>query len=156
MFSLDGVLLKPAEPLREARPPKPGGFFFASKIRFPRSLYLPRVQLIKKLTSAIFAAHNQFMMQFLPLLALSGAVLIALGLSLYACRRVAINEKALVELDWETLANLTGEVGSIKRSLQKTNSRISGMSSGDPMQSIQELQKLQIVTNEPAQLKRGG
>lgn len=90
------------------------------------------------------------------LYALCGAVLIALGMSLYACRRVAINEKALVELDWETLANLTGEVGSIKRSLQKTNSRISGMSSADPMQSIQELQKLQLVTNEPAQLKRGG
>ncbi len=95
-------------------------------------------------------------MSFYALLALSGAVLIALGLSLYACRRVVINEKALVELDWETLANLTGEVGSIKRSLQKTNSRISGMSSADPMQSIHELQKLQIVTNEPAQLKRGG
>ena len=90
------------------------------------------------------------------LYALSGAVLIALGMSLYACRRVAINEKALVELDWETLANLTGEVGSIKRSLQKTNSRISGMSSGDPMQSIQELQKLNIVPAEPVQLKRGG
>ena len=95
-------------------------------------------------------------MFFYALLALSGAVLIALGLSAYACRRVAINEKALVELDWETLANLTGEVGSIKRSLQKTNSRISGMSSGDPMQSIQELQKLNIVPAEPVQLKRGG
>ena len=96
------------------------------------------------------------MLQFLPLLALSGAVLIALGLSLYACRRVAINEKALVELDWETLANLTGEVGSIKRSLQKTNSRISGMSSGDPMQAISELQKLHLVKPDTAQLKRGG
>jgi hypothetical protein len=96
------------------------------------------------------------MLQFLPLLALSGAVLIALGLSLYACRRVAINEKALVELDWETLANLTGEVGSIKRSLQKTNSRISGMTSADPMQGIQELQKLQLVQPSQAELKRGG
>lgn len=96
------------------------------------------------------------MLQFLPLLALSGAVLIALGLSLYACRRVAVNEKALVELDWETLANLTGEVGSIKRSLQKTNSRISGMTSADPMQGIQELQKLQLVQPSQAELKRGG
>ena len=96
------------------------------------------------------------MLQFLPLLALSGAVLIALGLSLYACRRVAINEKALVELDWETLANLTGEVGSIKRSLQKTNSRISGMTSADSMQGIQELQKLQLVQPSQAELKRGG
>ena len=90
------------------------------------------------------------------LYALSGAVLAAFGMSLYACRRVTVNEKALAALDWETLANLTGEVGSIKRSLQKTNSRISGMSSGDPMQSIQELQKLQLVQPEAAQLKRGG
>lgn len=90
------------------------------------------------------------------LYALAGAVLIALGMSLYACRRVAINEKALADLDWETLANLTGEVGSIKRSLQKTNSRISGMSSADPMQSIHELQKLQLIQPNQAELKRGG
>ena len=90
------------------------------------------------------------------LYALSGAVLAAFCMSLYACRRVAVNEKALAALDWETLANLTGEVGSIKRSLQKTNSRISGMTSGDPMHSIQELQKLQLVQPESAQLKRGG
>lgn len=93
---------------------------------------------------------------FYALYALCGAVLIALGMSLYACRRVAINEKALVELDWETLAHLTGEVGSIKRSLQKTNSRISGMTSADPMAGIQELQKLHLVQPSQAELKRGG
>jgi len=95
-------------------------------------------------------------MIFYALYALCGAVFIALGLSLYACRRVAINEKALVELDWETLANLTGEVGSIKRSLQKTNSRISGMSSGDPYQALAELSKLQPVPNGHIAEKRGG
>ena len=90
------------------------------------------------------------------LYALCGAVLIALGMSLYACRRVALNEKVLAELDWETLAHLTGEVGSIKRSLQKTNSRISGMTSADPMHGIHELQKLKLVQPEPSELKRGG
>ncbi len=33
---------------------------------------------------------------------------------------------------------------------------ISGMASGDPMQAISELQKLQLVKPDTAQLKRGG
>jgi hypothetical protein len=46
-------------------------------------------------------------------------------------------------LDWETLANLTGEVGAMKRSLQKVNNRINGMTAADPVQMLQELPKLQ-------------
>lgn len=108
------------------------------------------------LTAVIFASHNQFMMQNLLIYALFGAVLCAFAASLYACRRVAINEKALAQLDWETLAHLTGEVGAIKRSLQKTNSRISGMTSSDPMASLAELQQLRIVQPEKTQERKGG
>jgi len=96
------------------------------------------------------------MMQNFVLYALFGASICAFLASLYACRRVAINEKALAELDWETLANLTGEVGAIKRSLQKTNSRISGMTSSDPMASLAELQQLRIVQPENRQERKGG
>jgi len=96
------------------------------------------------------------MMQNLLIYALFGAVLCAFAASLYACRRVAINEKALAELDWETLANLTGEVGAIKRSLQKTNSRISGMTSSDPMASLAELQQLRLVQPEQNTQRKGG
>jgi len=96
------------------------------------------------------------MIQNLVLYALFGAVFCAFAASLYACRRVAINEKALKELDWETLANLTGEVGAIKRSLQKTNSRISGMTSSDPMASIAELQQLRVVQPDHIQERKGG
>lgn len=88
--------------------------------------------------------------------ALFGAVLCAFLASLYACRRVAINEKALKELDWETLANLTGEVGAIKRSLQKTNSRISGMTSADPMANLAELQNLRVVQPAIQEKRKGG
>jgi len=95
-------------------------------------------------------------MQNFVLYALFGASICAFLASLYACRRVAINEKALAELDWETLANLTGEVGAIKRSLQKTNSRISGMTSSDPMASLAELQQLRIVQPENRQERKGG
>ena len=96
------------------------------------------------------------MVQNIVLYALFGAVLCAFAASYYACRRVAINEKALADLDWETLANLTGEVGAIKRSLQKTNSRISGMTSSDPMASLQELQQLRVVSPQPKNERKGG
>lgn len=67
----------------------------------------------------------------------------------YAHARVRAIDKTLAALDWETLANLTGEVGAIKRSLQKTNNRINGMSSSDPMAVLQNLPQLQTVTSLP-------
>lgn len=79
---------------------------------------------------------------------LIGVNMIVFGLSLYAHAHVRATEKALKELDWDTLANLTGEVGAMKRSLQKTNSRISGMTSSDPVQMLNELPRLQTVTKE--------
>lgn len=74
--------------------------------------------------------------------------LLVFGAALYAHARVRATEKALEQLDWETLANLTGEVGAIKRSLQKTNNRINGMTSSDPQAILAELPKLQSVTNQ--------
>ncbi len=72
--------------------------------------------------------------------------MIVFGIALYAWAHVRATEKTLKELDWETLANLTGEVGAMKRSLQKTNSRISGMTSSDPAAILADLPKLQTVT----------
>jgi hypothetical protein len=77
---------------------------------------------------------------------LFGLNLIVFAWALYAHVRVRATEKALEQLDWETLANLTGEVGAIKRSLQKTNNRINGMTSSDPQAILSELPKLQNVT----------
>ena len=78
--------------------------------------------------------------------ALAALNVFVFGVSLYALAHVRATNKALNNLDWETLANLTGEVGAMKRSLQKTNSRISGMTSSDPAAIIAELPKLQTVT----------
>ncbi len=80
--------------------------------------------------------------------ALFGLNLIVFGWALYAHARVRANEKALEALDWETLANLTGEVGAIKRSLQKVNNRINGMTASDPTQILAELPQLQTVTQQ--------
>ena len=78
--------------------------------------------------------------------ALVGLNLFVFSVSVYALAHVRSTNKALNDLDWETLANLTGEVGAMKRSLQKTNSRISGMTSSDPAAIMAELPKLQTVT----------
>jgi uncharacterized protein YoxC len=79
---------------------------------------------------------------------LAGINLIVFGLYLHAIAHVRSTEKALKDLDWETLANLTGEVGAMKRSLQKVNNRINGMTATDPVQILQELPRLQTVTKE--------
>ena len=63
--------------------------------------------------------------------------------ALYAHARVRANEKVLEQLDWETLADLTGQVAALKRSLQKTNGRISGMTASDPISVLGELPVLQ-------------
>lgn len=80
--------------------------------------------------------------------ALVGLNMMVFGWSLYAHAHVRATEKALKDLDWETLANITGEVGAMKRSLQKVNNRINGMTASDPMQMLAELPKLQNVTKE--------
>jgi hypothetical protein len=84
--------------------------------------------------------------------ALVGLNVMVFGWSLYAHAHVRSTEKALKDLDWETLANLTGEVGAMKRSLQKVNNRINGMTASDPMQMLSELPKLQNVTKENGRL----
>jgi len=87
---------------------------------------------------------------------LIGSCSVALGVSLYAIVRVRIINKTLSALDWETLANLTGEVGAMKRSLQKTNNRINGMTSSDPATVLSELPKFQMAEPNVTPMNRGG
>lgn len=79
---------------------------------------------------------------------LVGLNLMVFGYALYAHAHVRATEKALKALDWETLANLTGEVGAMKRSLQKVNNRINGMVASDPVQILNDLPQLQNVTKQ--------
>ena len=95
-------------------------------------------------------------MQFYAFWALLSCSFVAFGLSLYAIARVRIITNTLGALDWETLANLTGEVGAMKRSLQKTNNRINGMASSDPATVLSELPKLQQAHPNVTTMNRGG
>ena len=105
------------------------------------------------LTSSFRAAHNERMISyFYAFWVLIGCNLIAFGMSLYAHTRVKAIDNTLASLDWETLANLTGEVGAIKRSLQKTNNRINGMTAADPVQMLSDLPQLQAMPKQNGRL----
>ena len=50
-------------------------------------------------------------------------------LCLYACARVGKILNSVKGLDWDTIASLTGDIGTIKKSIQTLNNRINGLNS---------------------------
>ena len=48
-------------------------------------------------------------------------------LSIIAGARVGKFERATADTDWETLANLTGDIAALKRTAQTLNNRLNGM-----------------------------
>ena len=48
-------------------------------------------------------------------------------LCLYACARVGKILNSVKGLDWDTIASLTGDIGTIKKSIQTLNNRINGL-----------------------------
>ena len=68
------------------------------------------------------------------------------GYALYAHARVVATDKALKELDWETMVNLTGELATVKKTIQKLSNRLNGMQSADPLTIMSELPVLQNTT----------
>lgn len=88
---------------------------------------------------------------------LIGCNLLVIGLFVHAAVRVAKLERALTDLDWEALANLVGDVATLKRTIQKLNMRLNGMESADPTAILSRLPQLQQnVTPIDQQKIRGG
>mgnify|MGYP003665697287 FL=1 len=50
-------------------------------------------------------------------------------LCLYACARVGKLLNSVKGLEWDTIATLTGDIGTIKKSIQTLNNRINGLNS---------------------------
>ena len=48
-------------------------------------------------------------------------------LCLYACARVGKLLNSVQGLDWDIVASLTGDIGTIKKSIQTLNNRINGL-----------------------------
>ena len=62
---------------------------------------------------------------------------LALFVSLYACGRVAKVANSTKDLDWSSIANITGDLATTKKTIQTLNNRINGMHS--PKIAEQEL-----------------
>lgn len=73
--------------------------------------------------------------------------LLALCVAIYTDRRVEKQNKATEDLDWEAIAALTGDVGVVKRAIQKVNNRINGMERGEGV----EAQAMQMLLNSQQQ-----
>lgn len=65
-----------------------------------------------------------------------------LGMLLIARARVVSVEKALHELDWESVSTIVGDLATVKRTVQKLNLRLNGMESIDPNRVLAKLQNV--------------
>ena len=50
-------------------------------------------------------------------------------LCIYACARVGKFLNSVKGLDWDTIATLTGDIGTIKKSIQTLTNRLNGLNS---------------------------
>ena len=91
------------------------------------------------------------MYQFLLYTSLFCAVS-ALFLCLYTCARVGNYIKATANLDWDAVANITGDLATTKKTIQTLNNRINGMHS--PKLQEQEIM-MQLLKNAPNQMTNG-
>ena len=71
--------------------------------------------------------------------------ILALLFCLYACARVGQFTKATNNLDWDAIANITGDLATTKKTIQTLNNRINGMHS--PKIAEQELM-MQLLQNQ--------
>ena len=83
-----------------------------------------------------------------------GCSFLAFLVSFIALGRVGQFIKATNSLDWETLANLTGDIAALKRTSQTLNNRLNGMNKATIPQD-QILQQM-IEHKNVEQLHRGG
>lgn len=72
----------------------------------------------------------------------------ALFFGLYAGGRVAKIERASKDLEWDAIANITGDLATLKKTIQTLNNRINGMHS--PKVAEQELM-MQLLQNKQQQ-----
>ena len=73
-------------------------------------------------------------------------------LCLYACARVGNFIKNTEGLDWDAVANITGDLATLKKTIQTLNNRLNGMHS--PKIQEQEL-LMQLMTQKQNQQVNG-
>ena len=78
---------------------------------------------------------------------------------LIARAHVSSASKALNELDWEQTASLTGDMATVKKSIQKLNNRLNGMEAKDPytvLESLRAQANVQPIRQQPQIKQTGG
>ena len=96
---------------------------------------------------------------FYALLALSAGFLVVFGMCLIALARVGKMLTVSENLDWEQVATITGDIGALKKSIQRLNNRINGMEAHDPstlIQAISAAQAPNVTPMQPNVTKQGG
>ena len=82
------------------------------------------------------------------------------GLFLIMRARVAKFFQHTQNLDWQTCADITGDIGALKRSIQRLNNRLNGMektASNDALSELKMLHEASQAPNvTPIQQIRGG
>ena len=92
-------------------------------------------------------------MEYVNYIALACSI-VALALSVIAGARVGKFTRSTADTDWETLANLTGDIAALKRTAQTLNNRLNGMNKATIPQDmiLQQMVEHQNVEK----LHRGG
>ena len=75
-------------------------------------------------------------------------------LALIACARVGKVINSTKGLEWEDVANLTGDIASVKKTIQTLNNRLNGMHS--PKAAEQELMLQLLQQQQKAPVKQNG
>ena len=76
----------------------------------------------------------------------------SLFLALIACARVGKLISSTEGLDWSSVANITGDIATVKKTIQTLNNRMNGMHS--PKLQEQELM-MQLLNNQQKQQVNG-
>jgi uncharacterized small protein (DUF1192 family) len=83
-----------------------------------------------------------------------------LGMFLIMRARVANFFKTTQNLDWQSVADITGDIGALKRSIQRLNNRLNGMEKTASNDALSELRMLHEASQQPnvtpIQQVRGG
>ena len=82
------------------------------------------------------------------------------GMFAYACARIMRYEKATRGLDWQAIADITGDIGALKRSIQRLNNRLNGLektsSQPDAMAELAALAQQNVTQLQQPQRATGG
>ena len=73
-------------------------------------------------------------------------------LCLYACSRVGYFIKTTEGLDWSSVANITGDLATLKKTIQTLNNRINGMHS---LKLAEQELLMQLMKNQQNQQVKG-